>query len=690
MRVAWVICAIATLAMWPAESWAQAPRGVPRLSLPDTPQERQRPDEPLFTVSVTRVEVSVLVVDSDGEPVSGLSAEDFEVFEEGVPQRIRSFIPFAHTPGRLATPTPVARPAMAPEASVTVAPPASNHFASESRVFVLVLDDLHVDVRRTEVARAAARRLLTQLDPSDLLLVVTTSSTDSTGYFTRDRAYATRMIDTFTGRRLLDKTLQSKRFRGDDSENERLDHYQRLCERLRDVSLALRDITGRRKTVVLLSEGSSYGAGMSDMEVRMPSARGNGRVNAGSGSLRLMNDVLAAAAVGNVAIYPINPNGLDVPDAELIQVPGLQGGLSPQEYAAILMEARQSREMTRDLAVLTGGVSLVDTNDPLEAVDRAVRDASTHYVLAYEPERPITSNEFRRIDVKVKRPGLRVLARRGYRAAGARSAPPLKVPGSLSSPLRRLLSGVLPEDGLPMSVEAVPVSRAGRNATLAVIVEIDGARIGERPPDGVLELEQGLLTVNESGKAANGTRRVLTLQPTESQWAVLAASSLRTVWAVDLPPGRHQLRVGAVHPDSGQGGSVYLDVVVPKERQWPSGVLVASRFLAMMPTPFIDPRLSRWTDIAPTTARAFPKGDMLAVTAGHDATKGPAQARLVLPDGNTAWEGAGSPIEGTSTVRFMVPLDGAHGAGTLVVTTSGGTQQVPIGVLTPEASQDNR
>ena len=76
------------------------------------------------------------------------------------------------------------------------------------------------------------------------------------------------MIDTFTGRRLLDKTMQAKRFRGDDSENERLDHYQRLCERLRTVSLALREIAGRRKTVVLLSEGSSYGAGMSDMEFR--------------------------------------------------------------------------------------------------------------------------------------------------------------------------------------------------------------------------------------------------------------------------------------------------------------------------------------------------------------------------------------------------------------------------------------
>jgi hypothetical protein len=446
----------------------------------------------------------------------------------------------------------------------------------------------------------------------------------------------------------------------------------------------LREISGRRKTVVLLSEGSSYGAGMSDMEVRLPSASGSGRVNAGSGSLRLMNEVLAAAAAGNVAIYPLNPNGLDVPDADLIQVSGLQGGLTEAEYSALLMEARQSREMARDLAVLTGGGSLVDTNDALGGIDRVLQDASIHYVLTYEPERAIKANEYRSIEVKVRRPGVRVLARRGYRAAGAPPTPPLKVPGSLSAGLRRLLSGVLPEDGLPVRVEAVPVAKTGKNTTMAVIVEIDGTRVGQRTSDGILELEQGLLTVNESGKAANGTRHLLTLRPTDAQWTVLAASSLRSVWAVDLPPGRHQLRVAAFQSGSSRGGSVYLDIVVPKDPQWPTGLLVASRFLSVVPTPFVDPRLSRWTDVAPTTARVFPKGDVLSVTAPHDPDKGPAQARLVLPDGRTAWEGPSQPLEGTNAVRFVVPLDDAVDVSALIVTTSHGTQRLPVGIIAQE------
>ena len=90
--------------------------------------------------------------------------------------------------------------------------PVSNYYASASRVFALILDDLHVDARRTQVARAAARRLVEQLTPSDLLFVVMTSSSESTGYFTRDRRQAVEMIERFTGQRLPNQTMGRRDF----------------------------------------------------------------------------------------------------------------------------------------------------------------------------------------------------------------------------------------------------------------------------------------------------------------------------------------------------------------------------------------------------------------------------------------------------------------------------------------------
>lgn len=681
MRKHAVILAVCLVVGGHAVLTAQRPSfGVPRMTIPEAPQqERDQPDAPMFRAEVTRVEVSVLVLDREGKPVRGLTADDFEVFENGKPQVVRSFTPFTYEPHLLVLPDPVV--ARVGDDVPPASTPASNYYASASRVFALILDDLHVDVRRTQVARAAARRLVEQLSPSDLLFVVTTSSSESTGYFTRDRRAALRMVDGFMGQRLLNHTVARRleapgEVQHDDSAG-RYDHYLRLTGTIRDVSLALRDVNGRRKTVILLSEGSSFGAGMENMEVRMPKATDRTRVNASSGTVRLMNEALAAAAAGNVSIYPLSPVGLGHEESDLMM--GF-GAVTEGVLMAVLTEAQQAKEMMRDLAALTGGVSLVDTNDPLAGIDRAVQDASSHYVLTYEPESPAKGNEYRTIEVKVRRPGVRVLARRGYRAPGVRPPPAMKVPGSLPAQLRTLLAGVMPDDGLPMRVQAVPVSRAGKRTTVAVVVEVNGTLLGA-PADGVLRVEQGLLTVNGTGKADNGMRRTFELTLTPVQQQVLAGTGLRSVWAVDLPNGTHQLRVASVDTTTGRGGSVYLDVHVSDEAAQPPGALVASRFLSMMPTAFADTRLARWTTAMPTATRVFPAGDVLTVTVPHDPAT-PPTVHLTTEGGRVVWEGAGTPVDGAAAVQFVVPLDAiASSVGDLVIRNAHGAARTAIGVV---------
>ncbi len=679
MRHLSVTLAVVFIAASAGLASAQRTQPVPRMTLPEVKEpERELPDQP-FRTGVTRVEVSALVLDGDGAPVRGLTAADFEVLENGVPQVIRSFVPFTYAPDELVLPEPVL--GRAPPAPM----PASNYYASASRVFALILDDLHVDVRRTRVARAAARRLVEQLTPADLLLVTMTSSSESTGYFTRDRQLALQMIDRFSGQRLLDKTMAGKRYGPHDFEAERLDHYERLCAMIRNVSFALREVSGRRKTVVLVSEGSSFGAGLSDMTVRMPTPTSGGRANVPTGASRVMNEALAAAAAGNVAIYPLSPAGLDVADADLIQVQGLVNGeLTAADYSNILTEARQAKEMSRDLAALTGGVSLVDTNDALAGIDRAVRDASSHYILSYEPQTPTKGSEYRNIDVKVRRPGVRVLARRGYSAPGTRPVPPMKVPASLPPQLRALLSGVMPDDRLPMRVQAVPVSRKGETATIAVVVEVNGSVLGGTQPQPRLRVEQGLLTVNATGKAANGTRRVFDVSLSPAQWEILSATGLRSVWAIDLPAGRHHLRVASIDVETGRGGSVYLDVEVPRGPGLPAGMLVASQVLSAMPTVFTDPRLGRWTTVTPTATRVFTTSDVLTVTVPHTGSA-PVIARLSNANGEVVWEGSGTPIESVAAVQFSVPLDRVGSSVCdLTVESSHGLTRTTIGIVSPK------
>jgi VWFA-related protein len=678
MRAMLVMLVIAVIASAPALG-AQRGFGAPRTSvtLPEvSEQERERPQGRVFRSEVTRVEISALVLDRDGKPVRGLTAADFEVLENGVPQVIRSFTPFTYEPEMLVLPDPVLHRGDGEQPPPSI--PASNYYSSASRVFALILDDLHIDVRRTQVARAAARRLVAQLAPTDLLFVMTTSTSESTGFFGRDRAAAIRLIDELMGQRLLDKTIGERRFPGHNDDAGRLDHYQRLCAAIRDVSMASRDMAGRRKTVILLSEGSSLGAGMSGMTSRQ---------YVPAGAAHVMQEALAAAAAGNIAIYTVNPAGLDTPDNDLIIGFGVVTG---QMLGDILTEARQAKEMLRDFAALTGGVSLVDTNDVLGSIDRAMRDASSHYVLSYEPAIPAKGTEYRGIEVKVRRPGVRVLARRGYRAPGTRPTPPMKVPDSLSPRLRTLLAGVVPDDGLPMRVQAVPVRQKGNMTSVAVIVEVNGSVLGVERREGPWRLEQGLLTVNAGGKAANGTRRTfdLTLSPLQSE--VLTATGLRTVWAIDLAKGRHQLRVASVHPPTGRGGSVYLDVDLSNRTAQPLGVLIASRFLSTMPTAFADERLAPWIAAMPTATRVFPEGDVLTVTVPQGGTT-PVLAKLTNAAGQVVWQGTGAPLAGGPAVQFVVPLEGV---GTpvcdLTIESSQGVVRTTIGLvsLRPEAARN--
>ena len=260
----------------------------------------------------------------------------------------------------------------------------------------------------------------------------------------------------------------------------------------------------------------------------------------------------------------------------------------------------------------------------------------------------------------------------------------MSVPGSLTPRLRTLLAGVMPDDGLPMRVQAVPVSRTGKMATIAVIVEVNGSALGDERLGRALKVEQGLLTLN-AGKAANGTRRIFDLTLSPAQWQVLSAAGLRSVWAIDLPRGHHQLRVASVDSGTGRGGSVYLDVDVPDGPALPPNVLVASRFLSMMPTVFSDARLARWTSAIPTATRVFPEGDVLTVTVPQTAV-GPAAARLSNAAGEVVWEGSGSSIEGASAVQFVVPLE-RKGSPVydLTIKNGDGVVRTTIGIVSPQA-----
>src|SRR5688500_7939587 len=106
------------------------------------------PQTPTFTVNVEYVEVDAVVTDRDGQFVRNLKQEDFEIFEDGKPQAISAFsivdIPVERLQRPLYAPTPI-------EPDVK-----SNERPFDGRIYVMLIDDLHIYGGRTARVRATA------------------------------------------------------------------------------------------------------------------------------------------------------------------------------------------------------------------------------------------------------------------------------------------------------------------------------------------------------------------------------------------------------------------------------------------------------------------------------------------------------------------------------------------------------
>src|SRR5438093_700027 len=128
----------------------------------------QAPQPPTFQLSVNYVDVDVTVTNAQGQFVTGLTRDDFELLEDGKPQRIDTFslveLPMERPDRFLALGRPI-------PADVR-----SNRDVSSGRVYMLVLDDLNVSALRSTALRKSARQFIErQFGPRDIAAVVTTS-----------------------------------------------------------------------------------------------------------------------------------------------------------------------------------------------------------------------------------------------------------------------------------------------------------------------------------------------------------------------------------------------------------------------------------------------------------------------------------------------------------------------------------
>ncbi len=572
---------------------------------------------PQFKVQVEYVEVDALVTDEQGRFVRNLTKDDFQVLEDGKPQTISTFtlvdIPVERPDRPLYSETPI-------EPDVE-----TNERPFEGRIYVMILDDLHVDALRSQLVKAAARRFIERnLGANDLMAVIFTGGrADAAQEFTSNKRLLLASVDRFLGRKLVSATIarndeyfrqQAGAFQDsripDPYEQERAYNAQGTMRSLRQVAEWFAGVRGRRKTMLFISEGIDYD--ITDI-IRAPDTP----TSSASVILQDIRDAIQATARSNVSIYGIDPRGLTSIADETIGVAGFAVADDPNQRSigpsGLMNELQLSQDNLRALSEETNGFAIVNRNDPGPSFDRIVRDNSSYYVLAYYPPTDKKDGKFHRIQVRVNRPGLTVRARRGYLAPKANSKPAPKPTGGASAASVEALNSPIQVSGLTMRAFAAPFKGTAPNTSVLVGVEVSGRNL-TLEANGKLEL--AFLAVDASGKQRGGKTDVLTLNLRPETKARVAQTGLRFLNRMDLPPGRYQIRMATHDTVGGASGSVIYDLEIPDYYKQPftmSGLVLTSMSAGAMMTAKADEQLKAVLPGPAIATRSFAQNDELAL-----------------------------------------------------------------------------
>lgn len=525
--------------------------------------------------------LDIVVTGNDGRPVNGLGVNDFEVMEDGE-RRIVKFV------------TPIA----VPEASRVIdRRPASsgdvwtNESTASRRIFAIVIDDLSTRASDTARARSIVRRFIERVPDGDLVSVVFTGQQTGAQEFTSDKARLRRTVDQFVGRNAIpdldsvtsdDPTSMAVMQRG-GALNETRPNVQRMMQTVINVTDWLSSVEDRRKAILFVTAGLPVALTQAILAgADSPDLRG------GAGTSALFARLLARASLANIALYPLDYQGLATPlNRELTQ--SSFGDISPLAV----------------LADQTGGVAAVHANDVDRLFDTMIQDSSAYYLIGYEPaveERDEKRARRHRIVVRSRVKGTTVRNRHSYITAPTRRGP-------RESTAADLLSSPLPGGSLGLRVQATAFPSGRNQGRVIVVLEVSGQDLAVVPDrvQQTVALTYRLVATDVNGKVRAAQAETVTLRLSDDRLQQIADAGVRVLGQLDLPPGSYRLRASVVNQAS--HGVAAGDVDVPdyrKRRAGVSGVLLASRDSAKAPVRREDyaPFKGRLPAV-PTTQRSF-------------------------------------------------------------------------------------
>ena len=525
-----------------------------------------------FTLKVNGELVLTNVVARDtktGELVRGLKQSDFKIFEDGKEQQISTFdfesVDMAQPLKEATISGLAAGPSASGSKAVAVANPEElrNH-----RLIVMFFDLTSMQPEDIERSVVASRDFLkNKMQPADLVALVSLGDTLTVDQdFTADKDALTREVGAYNGTEgqgfqqgassNTNQTEDTTAYTPDESEFNDINTDRELFA-LKAISKSLEKISVK-KSLLYFSGGISR----------------DGIENQAS-----LRQAINSAVRANLAVYSVDTRGLQavlpLGDASTGSLRG-QGGFTGAALTSNMNQNLATQEVMATLSSDTGGKAFFDSNDFAPAFEQVQNDTSAYYAVGYHSSNPARDGRFRKLTVRLDRPGVKLEYRPGYYAPADFQHSGKE---DREQELQDQIASDLPATDMAVYLDAMYLRLDQNRYYVPVSLLIPGSQIpfmkGGDKDKATLDILGAV--VDEVRRPIGRARETVKLNLDQTLGA--RQKNIQYTTSFSLPPGKYTLKFVVRENQTGRMGSFVAEISLPDMKKVPlkmSSIVLAS------------------------------------------------------------------------------------------------------------------
>lgn len=503
-----------------------------------------------------------------GELIKDLKQSDFRIYENGREQRISTFdfesVDMA-APLNEATVSGLAAGSSGSKAVVVATPQElRNH-----RLIVMFFDLTSMQPEDLERSVEAAQTFLkTRMQPADLVALVSLGDTLTVDQdFTADKDALISEVGAYNGTEgqgfaqganaNTNQVEDSTAYTPDESEYNDLNTDRELFA-LRSIAQSLARI-GEKKSLLYFSGGISRDGIENEASLRA---------------------AINAAVRADLAIYSVDTRGLEAIGPLGDASTGSYRGQVAYNGGSLMNNMNQNfatQEVMATLSSDTGGKAFFDSNDFAPAFAQVQNDTSAYYAIGFRSSNPARDGKYRKLTVKVDRPGIKLEYRPGYYAPAD-----FRHSGKedREQELEDQLASDLPATDIAVYMDAMYFRLDANRFYMPVSLVVPGSQIpfvkGGDKDKATLDIIGAV--IDEAKRPVGRVRDTVKLDLDTSLDA--RQKNIQYTTSFNLPPGKYQIKFVVRENQTGRMGSFIAEVTLPDLKKAPlkmSSILLASQ-----------------------------------------------------------------------------------------------------------------